>query len=81
MLVPIQIPQVSKEAEALVTVAAWFKSPGDNIEADEPIVELLFDKAAFDLGAPFSGRLHQIVIPEHGTGRQGDTLAYAEVND
>ncbi|MDZ7815247.1 MAG: lipoyl domain-containing protein [Planctomycetota bacterium] len=76
----LKLPSVSKDENAQVTVSAWFKEPGEAFEADEPLAELLFDKAAFDYCAPRTGVLKEIVIKADQKGRAGDVLARAEVS-
>ena len=42
------------------TVSKWLKSKGDNITADEPIVELETDKVNLEVPSPISGVLTEI---------------------
>ena len=42
------------------TVAKWLKNVGDNIEADEPIVELETDKVNLEVPSPIDGILSEI---------------------
>ena len=42
------------------TVAKWLKSKGDNVEADEPIVELETDKVNLEVPSPSGGVLGEI---------------------
>ena len=42
------------------TVAKWLKTPGDKVEADEPIVELETDKVNLEVPSPISGVLIEI---------------------
>ena len=39
------------------TVSKWLKSKGDNISADEPIVELETDKVNLEVPSPINGKL------------------------
>ncbi|GAB4163926.1 MAG: hypothetical protein Kow00107_10580 [Planctomycetota bacterium] len=75
------VPEVTKDDGAKVTVATWFKKAGDAFEPDEPIAELLFDKAAFDLCVPFKGTIVEILAAENESRRVGEVLAIAEVTD
>ena len=56
------------------TVAKWLKSVGDNIEADEPIVELETDKVNLEVPAPVSGVLTKINSIDGSTVEVGATL-------
>ena len=42
------------------TVAKWLKNAGDNVEADEPIVELETDKVNLEVPSPINGILTEI---------------------
>ena len=46
------------------TVSRWLKKVGDTVKEDEPVVEIMTDKVNTELGAPASGVLLQILIPE-----------------
>ena len=42
------------------TVAKWLKNKGDNVQADEAIVELETDKVSLEVPSPISGTLSAI---------------------
>jgi len=44
------------------TVGKWYKKEGDIVEKDEPIVEVVSEKATYDLEAPTSGILRKILV-------------------
>ena len=46
------------------TVGKWYKKEGEAVEKDEPIVEIISEKATYDLEAPSSGILRKILINE-----------------
>ena len=46
------------------TVGRWYKKEGDNVEKGEPVVEVVSEKATYDLEAPASGVLRKIVVEE-----------------
>lgn len=63
ILVPVLGESVTE-----ATVGTWFKSVGDNINADEPLVELETDKVTLEVPAPISGVLTSI------SAEQGETV-------
>lgn len=67
MATEIRVPTLG-ESVTEVTVATWFKKPGDAIVAEEPLVELETDKVTQELPAPAGGVLTEIA------GKEGDTL-------
>jgi pyruvate dehydrogenase E2 component (dihydrolipoamide acetyltransferase) len=46
------------------TVGVWYKKEGDTVEKGESLVEVLSEKATYDLEAPASGTLRKIVVQE-----------------
>jgi len=48
------------------TVTQWFKKEGDTVKKGEPIVEVLSEKATYEVEAPASGILRKI-LAEEGT--------------
>ena len=46
------------------TVGKWYKKEGETVEKDEPIVEVVSEKATYDLEAPASGVLRKILKTE-----------------
>lgn len=71
MSLEIKVPPVG-ESITEVTLSAWKKKDGDQVEMDEVIAELESDKATFELTAQKAGTL-KIVAAE------GDTLAIGAV--
>jgi pyruvate dehydrogenase E2 component (dihydrolipoamide acetyltransferase) len=46
------------------TVGKWYKKEGEPVEKNEPIVEVVSEKATYDLEAPASGILRKILVEE-----------------
>ncbi len=44
------------------TVGKWYKKEGDAVQKGEPIVEVVSEKATYDLESPASGVLRKIMI-------------------
>ena len=70
----ITIPNVG-ESVAEVTIATWFKQPGEAVKKDEPLVELETDKAAQELVAPEDGVLEEILVAEGENAEIGTLIA------
>jgi pyruvate dehydrogenase E2 component (dihydrolipoamide acetyltransferase) len=58
------------------TILRWLKKEGDDIQKDEPIVEISTDKVDTEVPSPFSGKLTKIVAQEKETIAVGKTLAF-----
>ncbi len=59
--------------EAIIT--KWLKKVGDQVEIDEPIVEIATDKVDSDLPSEVSGVIAEIKYQEESVVSVGDTLA------
>jgi 2-oxoglutarate dehydrogenase E2 component (dihydrolipoamide succinyltransferase) len=59
MIEKILVPALG-ESITEATVAKWLKNEGDNVEVDEPIVELETDKVNLEVPSPVNGVLSEI---------------------
>src|SRR5690242_952170 len=57
------------------TVTKWLKHEGEQIEADEPLLEISTDKVDTEVPSPGSGTLTQILVQEGETVAVGTKLA------
>jgi len=62
------------ESVTEATVAKWMKQQGENIAADEALVELETDKVTLEVFAPAAGVLSEIRVPEGQTVEVGAVL-------
>ena len=73
MSVEILVP-VLGESITEATVSKWLKKSGENIKADEPIVELETDKVNLEVPSPVNGVLTNIKTKEGETVKVGALL-------
>ena len=57
------------------TVSKWLKSVGENIEKDEPLLEISTDKVDAEVPSPAAGKLLEIKVNEGETVEVGSVLA------
>ena len=62
------------ESVTEATVSKWLKNQGDEVTADEPIVELETDKVNVEVPSPISGILGSINVKEGETVNVGSLL-------
>jgi len=62
------------------TVSKWLKNKGDNIEADESIVELETDKVSLEVPSPIKGVLEEIIVKSGETAEVGALLGSVREN-
>ncbi|MEE9301722.1 MAG: biotin/lipoyl-containing protein, partial [Alphaproteobacteria bacterium] len=73
----IKVPPLG-ESVTEATVARWFKSQGETVTADEPLVELETEKVTLEVNAPVSGTLAEITVPEGADVEIGALLGRIE---
>jgi 2-oxoglutarate dehydrogenase E2 component (dihydrolipoamide succinyltransferase) len=69
----IKVPTLG-ESVSEATVSQWLKKEGDQISADEPLVELETDKVTLEVNAPEGGILVKISVSEGDTVEVGALL-------
>lgn len=74
MTTSISMPQLG-ESVAEGTIGKWLKAPGERVERDEPIVEVITDKVNAEIPSPVAGVLERIVVPEGETVSVGAEIA------
>ena len=74
----IVMPQMG-ESITEGTVSKWLKSVGDDIEKDEPLLEISTDKVDAEVPSSVAGKLLQIMVNEGETVEVGSVLALVGV--
>src|ERR1700710_1033129 len=74
MAVSVTMPRLG-ESVSEGTVARWLKQEGEQVEADEPLLEVSTDKVDTEIPAPASGILQSIKVQEDETVEVGVELA------
>src|SRR5947209_8633549 len=77
MGIDIKVPTLG-ESVTSATVARWLKKAGENVSADEPVVELETDKVTVEVPAPGAGVLGAIQAQEGAEVSVGAVLATLE---
>jgi pyruvate dehydrogenase E2 component (dihydrolipoamide acetyltransferase) len=75
--IEVPMPQMG-ESIAEGTVSKWLKQLGDQVERDEPILEISTDKVDAEIPAPQSGTLVEISVEEGETVEVGTIVAYLD---
>jgi pyruvate/2-oxoglutarate dehydrogenase complex dihydrolipoamide acyltransferase (E2) component len=73
----VKLPPLG-EGIAKAGVSYWIKSPGDAVKEGEDLVELVTDKATFNMPAPAAGILKEVLIGEGEDVQVGQVLARIE---
>ncbi|MSP88914.1 MAG: 2-oxoglutarate dehydrogenase complex dihydrolipoyllysine-residue succinyltransferase [Alphaproteobacteria bacterium] len=73
MATEIKVPTLGESVKE-ATVAKWLKAAGDQVKADEPLVELETDKVTLEINAPAAGTLSEIKAAAGATVGVGEVL-------
>ncbi len=73
MATEIRVPTLG-ESVSEATVGQWFKKAGEQVSADEPLVELETDKVTVEVPAPAAGVLSDIKVAQGETVEVGAVL-------
>ncbi len=77
--IEVPMPQMG-ESIAEGTVSKWLKAPGDEVERDEPILEISTDKVDAEIPAPAAGVIIEVAVEEGETVEVGTIVAYIETD-
>lgn len=71
----VKLPDLGEDAGDEAVVSVWHFEEGDEVNEGDEIVEMMTDKATFNVESPKSGILEEIVADEGETVEVGETLA------
>jgi pyruvate dehydrogenase E2 component (dihydrolipoamide acetyltransferase) len=60
------------------SVSFWYKQPGEAIKTGEDLVELVTDKATFNMPSPVSGTVKELLVSEGDSAKVGQKIAVIE---
>lgn len=77
MTIEIKVPQLP-ESVSDATIALWVKKVGDQVNAEDNLLELETDKVVLEVTAPVSGVLTKITAEQGATVLAGDVIGYLD---
>jgi 2-oxoglutarate dehydrogenase E2 component (dihydrolipoamide succinyltransferase) len=77
MAIDIRVPQMGESVTEGV-IAQWLKAEGDEVAADEPLVEVETDKITVEVPAPAAGVLRKQAASQGATVAVGDVIGQIE---
>lgn len=77
--VEVKLPELGEDAGDEARVAFWYIDVGEDVEEGDDLVQMLTDKATFDVPSPVKGRLARQVAAEDTTVKVGGVLCKIEV--
>ena len=77
----VKLPDLGEDAGDEATVSFFHFEEGDKVNEGDNLVEMVTDKAAFDVPSPVTGVLKKILVDEDQVVRVGEALAIIETKD
>lgn len=77
MNIEIKVPQLP-ESVSDATIAVWVKKVGEQVNAEENLLELETDKVVLEVTAPVSGVLTKIIAEQGATVLAGEVIGYLD---
>ena len=73
----VKLPTLAEGTDKVV-VSFWHKDLSEEVKAGDDLVEMLTDKATFNVPAPVAGKLNKILVEEGQEVNVGDLIAEIE---
>lgn len=74
----VLLPELGEDAPDEAEVSFWYVQPGDEIEEDEDLVEMVTDKAAFTVPSSAGGTVREILVEEGEMAAVGEPIAIVD---
>jgi pyruvate/2-oxoglutarate dehydrogenase complex dihydrolipoamide acyltransferase (E2) component len=80
-VVDVKLPNLGDDAGDEARVSFWHVDVGDSVREGADLVQMLTDKAVFDVPSPATGRVVESLAAEDQTVKVGGLLCRLEVKD
>ena len=74
----VNLPDLGEDAGDEARVSFWYVDPGEEVEEGDDLVQMLTDKATFDVPSPAAGKVVALVAQEDQTVKVGGLLCRLE---
>ncbi len=78
MRVEVKLPDLGEDAPNEATVSFFFVDEGDDVKEGDDLVEMVTDKATFEVPAPATGKVVEVKAEEEQIVKVGGVLAVIE---
>ena len=77
-VVEVKLPELGKDAGEEARVSFWYVAKGERVAKDDDLVQMITDKATFDVPSPADGRIVELVADEDDEVKVGQVLCRIE---
>jgi len=74
----VVLPEIGEDVKE-ATVSFWHVEKGDKVNKGDDLVEMVTDKATFNVPAPNNGVLSEALVEEGQVAKVGETIAIIEI--
>jgi pyruvate/2-oxoglutarate dehydrogenase complex dihydrolipoamide acyltransferase (E2) component len=78
---PLLVPDLELEDDVPMRVSLWLARPGEQVKAQQSLVEIAAGPIVVDLPSPVDGILHERLVEEDHPVHVGQVLARIEVEE
>jgi len=81
MKVEVRLPEMGDDKNLEASVSFWYYDTGESVKEGEDLLEVVTDKATFNVPAPRAGKLVSVVANEGETVKANDLLGVIEAEE
>ena len=79
--VEVKLPELGEDAGDEARVSFWYVAEGEEVEEGDDLVQMLTDKATFDVPSPSRGKVVKLLAEEDQQVKVGQVLCRLRVED
>ena len=80
-VIDVPLPDLGEDAGNEARVAFWYVDVGEEVKEGDDLVQMLTDKATFDVPSPATGKVADLMADEEQTVKVGGVLCRLQVED
>ena len=80
-LTDVKLPPLGENAGDEARLSFWYVEAGETVEKEDELVQMITDKATFDVPSPVRGKVVELVTDEDAEVKVGEVLCRIEVED
>jgi 2-oxoisovalerate dehydrogenase E2 component (dihydrolipoyl transacylase) len=77
----VTLPELGEDAGDKAKVSFWYVDPGDSVASGDNLVQMLTDKATFDVPCPQDGKVKELLAGEDEEVNVGDAICILETSE
>ncbi len=80
-LIDIPLPPLGDSAPDHAEVSFWYVEPGQSVTAGDSLLQMLTDKATFDVPSPYAGQVVELLVDEGDDVGVGQVICTMQTSD